>query len=374
MTTPSSQAETKVRMLHTQIRDLAYQRGPGSKLPTVRELCQMFQTSRVSLYEALDDLEAQNILYREQSRGIFVSQKIYRKSICIVLDTSLLLRTSASPFWGMLWGHFAAVTQQRSQIKDEYYTMHLISRVPGNDTQLPEEIERLIQTECIHGVLAVGFPAAFNEHIMSRGVPCVTFAEGGNWMVGLNMIEVLRLGVKCLTEQGCQQIGLWNTTFWQGDSNVAVPSYDGLFASFLQTYRQTFHPDLIQSIYKLSAAQSSLPFQTFQEQGYQLALQVFTNPALPKPDGIVSTDDMMTDGLLAAFQTLGIRVGEDVKIATHANKSSMMLFKHMRGMTVIEFDPEDIVHAMFSMLDQLLVGQTPSQRVIEIAPSLLSRS
>lgn len=329
----------------------------------------MFRASRVSLYEALDELEAHNILYREQSKGIFVSPKIHRKSICILLDVSLLLSTGASPFWGALWGHFAAFSEQRAQIKNEHYSLHLVSRVKNHEPKLPEEVETLIQTGRIHGVLAAGFPAAFNECIIDQHIPCVTFAEGGYWMVGLNTIEMLRLGVKSLLEQGCQAIGLWSPIFRSDGQRVDTPVYDDLFASLLTAYGGTFRPEFVKNTGHISSCEPSSPL-TFQEQGYQLALQVFADPALPRPDGLVVTDDMMTDGLVAAFQTLGIRVGEDIKIATHANKGSMKIFRHMKGMTVIEFDPEDIVQAMFSMLDQLLNGHNPAQQAVEIMPKL----
>ena len=365
MTSPLS-TETKVQALRAQIYQLATQRGPGEKLPTVRELCEMFHASRVSLYEALDELEAQHVLYREQSKGIFVSPKIHRKSICILLDVSLLLSTGSSPFWGMLWGHIAALTEQRVQVKNEYYSMHIVPLVKHDEPRLPEEVEALIRSGRIHGVLAVGFPAAFNEWIIKQQIPCVTFAEGGYWMVKLNMVEMIRLAVKSLLEQECRTIGLWRPVFWQNGNLIETQAYENLFASLLTVYGGQFQPEQVK-IVSPNTFQSSFPI-TFQEQGYQLALRFFSHPEQPKPDGLIITDEMMTDGLLAAFQTLGIRVGEDIKIATHANKGLMKIFRHMKGMTVIEFDPEEIVHAMFSLLDQLLAGQMPAQQTIDIMP------
>jgi len=46
---------------------------PGSKLPAERKLSEVFATTRITLREALGQLEAQGRVYREERRGWFVS-------------------------------------------------------------------------------------------------------------------------------------------------------------------------------------------------------------------------------------------------------------------------------------------------------------
>jgi len=45
----------------------------GSKLPAERRLSELFDTTRITLREALGQLEAQGLVYREERRGWFVS-------------------------------------------------------------------------------------------------------------------------------------------------------------------------------------------------------------------------------------------------------------------------------------------------------------
>ncbi|MGE8498829.1 MAG: UTRA domain-containing protein [Pseudomonas sp.] len=45
----------------------------GSKLPAERRLSELFDTTRITLREALSQLEAQGLVYREERRGWFVS-------------------------------------------------------------------------------------------------------------------------------------------------------------------------------------------------------------------------------------------------------------------------------------------------------------
>lgn len=46
---------------------------PGSKLPAERRLSEVFATTRITLREALLQLEAQGLIYREERRGWFIS-------------------------------------------------------------------------------------------------------------------------------------------------------------------------------------------------------------------------------------------------------------------------------------------------------------
>ncbi|MBO2929928.1 GntR family transcriptional regulator, partial [Metapseudomonas otitidis] len=45
----------------------------GGKLPAERRLSELFDTTRITLREALGQLEAQGLIYREERRGWFVS-------------------------------------------------------------------------------------------------------------------------------------------------------------------------------------------------------------------------------------------------------------------------------------------------------------
>ncbi|MBN3786285.1 UTRA domain-containing protein [Burkholderia sp. Bp8963] len=46
---------------------------PGMKLPSERELCELFDTTRITLKDALLALEAEGLIYREERRGWFVA-------------------------------------------------------------------------------------------------------------------------------------------------------------------------------------------------------------------------------------------------------------------------------------------------------------
>ena len=72
------------------------------------------------------------------------------------------------------------------------------------------------------------------------------------------------------------------------------------------------------------------------------------------------------------LQQFGLRAGRDVQIASHLNKSSDILGAFRPGVAVMEIDPQQIVAALFGMLETLMNGETPQENVVAIKPKLLS--
>jgi hypothetical protein len=70
----------------------------------------------------------------------------------------------------------------------------------------------------------------------------------------------------------------------------------------------------------------------------------------------------MTTGAMAAMHQLGIRPGVDVHVASHANKGSALLFGYEQALIMAEFDPAEVVTAMYEMLAVLMDGGTPNRR------------
>ena len=46
---------------------------PNYKLPSENQLANLFHTSRIPVKRALDELEAEGIIYRRQGKGSFIS-------------------------------------------------------------------------------------------------------------------------------------------------------------------------------------------------------------------------------------------------------------------------------------------------------------
>lgn len=345
---------------------MAHGLGPGAKLPTVLQLRDTLGVSVATLNSALGELEAQKIICRKHGVGIYVSPQLGCKAIRLICDPFFFHMPGASPFWQMLVEH----AKGRAAANQEALSLHFA---------MPSEQGALLYDSWIdemgagrvHGVLSVGLDESAVAWIEGQHVPVVAFAGPAPWIVGLDGHELIRIGVEALAEQGCRRIGLWSPTGpSRHDKEVLAETgaYESPFREALARCGLAFDPALVQPNEQRAGRDDAHAAGTHQAQGYQTTLEVFAADNGDKPDGIVSTDDMMTGGALGGFQKLGMRVGSDVKIATHANRGSPVLLGWEESLTVIEIDPFEIVQAMSDMLETLMDGKTPSERVVLIKP------
>ena len=110
--------------------------------------------------------------------------------------------------------------------------------------------------------------------------------------------------------------------------------------------------------------------KTGEEWGRQAFRDLFSADLLEAPDGVVIADDMITRGAMLAARQLGIVVGRDVKVASHANKGSLILQEYAEELALIEFDPAEIVEAMFRMLERLMAGIGSVKKAKLIQPKI----
>jgi GntR family transcriptional regulator len=59
--------------LHDRVASGEWQ--PGDRIPTIRELCEVYGVSRITVVQALDTLTHEGFLQRWQGKGVFVSQR-----------------------------------------------------------------------------------------------------------------------------------------------------------------------------------------------------------------------------------------------------------------------------------------------------------
>jgi DNA-binding LacI/PurR family transcriptional regulator len=161
------------------------------------------------------------------------------------------------------------------------------------------------------------------------------------------------LAIAHLVEQGCRSIGIWLSN----DHNYE--NYSAIFRSTLQKYGLDYEPALVKAMPSVTDEGNAI---SSQEQGYRMAYEVFRTFNGPRPDGLFLSGDMTTAGALVALNKLHVAVGDDLKIATHANKGSPMLFGMENDLILLEIDPAEIVQAMFAQMNTLLTGHKPADK------------
>jgi DNA-binding LacI/PurR family transcriptional regulator len=361
-----ARGQSRVGTLCDQLRELAVSKGPGFKLPPVREICAQFDTNWITLRSALDQLEAAQVIDRRQGSGIYVSPKIGCKRIHIILGSELFQAPAMSPFWGMLSCLLIREAQNRALVRNEEHRFHMTT-ARSEEESFDERIAQDIERAGIDAALIIGLNNPADRWMEENGIPSVSYAAGGRYKIAGDDGGFIR-ALEMLAEKGCRRIGIWNPA---DQHRPAYPldyreTLKAPYVAALAGLGLEYIPDLMVDLCKYEPGESYRTLTTFQQQGYHVAQDVFGRADGPKPDGLLILDDMMTSGALVALAELGIEVGRDVRIATNHNTGSPTLFGQEKRLILVETNPRDIVTAAFDLLDDVMGGDVPHELIVRV--------
>jgi DNA-binding LacI/PurR family transcriptional regulator len=348
----SKTEETRERLL-ALARDL----GPDAQLPPVRDLQGQLGVSYSTLDAALSELERRRAIVRRHGSGIFVSPRLHQRTVYLICNPVHLYLFGESPFWRMLLEY----TRDRAGEQDVHFHLHFARSValpsrpayPPDPSELSESLRAELTSGQVQGVISVGLDHPTTRWIEAQGVPVVSFAGAAGYIVNLSNEEAVRLGVEELARQGARRVALWTPCSPSPPRHLTA-----VFRAALTARGLPFDPADVQPA-PSSRPVSEDPAWT----GYRYAESLFhpdgSRDDSRWPDAILSTDDMVTQGVLMAFQRRGVRVGADVRVATHANAGSPALLGWLPSLTRMEFDPGLLARVLFDTLTTLLDGGTP---------------
>lgn len=346
----------KTRALSEHLVDMARDLGPGAKMPTIRDLQRDLQVSVATLDSALAQLESQKVIERKHGVGIFVSPHLHQKSIGLICEPAFF--RAASPFWQRL----IEEVRERAAAKGDTFRFYLA--IPSGREEVPvhDDLIEDVRARRIEGALFIGHnkPAVF--WLKEQGVPSVAFAGWSECSVMLDYGEMVKQAVAALMAQGSRRLALL-VPWEEGVKPTEAPLYRQSVKALerecakhgLRSYPPyVWHPSVV--------GPSAGVVASHEEQGFQgtKALLGTSKARREKsyPNGLISTDDLMTRGALRALAGLKLHVGRDVQVASHANRGSDVLRGFESEVTRIEFDPAAVVQAMFEALEALMAGET----------------
>lgn len=353
------QAKRKAPAVAAAIRSMLAKASPGQKLPTIKGLCRSLNVAIGTLDSALYDLERQGVILRENGSGIYVSPWIHCKSIGLVFGFDIF-KFGQSPFYSMLLEYCRRRAASHHEQFSFYLDVPAASWIAG-EVPVHRQLVEALEQKKLHGILLPNrWSLEQARWLQSQGVAVVSMSADIHEVncVGLDYAELVRLGVRSLATQGCRRIGLIR----------ALPAEsDGSEAPDIRAYRETLtkmgRPWRGEWICQMEDS-GKLPRE---EQGDKALIKLLNTP-LPRLDGLVIEDDMMTHGALAAAKKMGLQVGAEIKIATHANKGSPVLCEHEDVLTLLEVDPGEVAEAMFEMLERLMARSNRVEKAILIRP------
>ncbi len=325
----------------SELRKLARSLEPGSALPPRSELVHQLRVARATLTRAVQQLETEGILTIRPRVGLYTTERARLLNVAFAqywepynLDSFDLALMAALTRNGPDYGLFVEV--------------HMLGTYEQPDKDRLAAFHRLVAARRYVGILSMtsrpisgwradleklGLPLAFNPVIIDPS-------------------SLEELGVSLLCRRGCGRIAMLN--------HIESPDAAGerRYRQALQNHSLPYQPEWYVLI------PDELPWELAGYRHFRSAWEKWTR----KPDGVVSSNDHVTQGMLRAAQDMGINIPGELQIATHANRG-LSQFTHP-DIVRLEVDVQRMAQMMLEkMRDKIKGDRDKTSAIIKLIPA-----
>lgn len=296
---------------------------PGDKIPTSREMCPILGVSRIVTQAALEQLVAEGLVVSRPRVGTVVrdrGEKQWRGNVLFVQ------RASGRTYYVNV---FNAVLRARLVKAGWLFTPVTVTPNPNGKTDM-SEFELHLSHPASLAVVMFHNPEA--ERVLSRsGVPFVTIGNGWkNRRKGcVGQVRYDRSATASELAEAAVASGVKSA--WQ----VGMEAFDDVGVMFKKAGITVSCRNIP---VRSGKKPESVSFAARDAFAKWLGEDGRCRNGRKLPDLIYFSDDHACTGALAAFAAAGVRVPEDVRIATWSNLGNGPVFA--KELTRIEIDPE----------------------------------
>ncbi len=342
----------------------------GDRLPTFREIIRDYDVTQGTIELALERLSAEGKIERRGRSGVFITKlgtesgrKVRQRSLGAVLEWDV-----RRPFENRLIERCRA----RALTRGARFTFYL--HVPDEaEAAPPSDLVEDIESGKLEGVLLLGMQhQGVMDLLDGKEVPHALFSAGSAHTprVEIDYTHLIQHGVSALTWGGCRRIGLISN---HEHGDPASPRQDvAVFKAALEAEGLEFIPEAVIERPTHPEAVSRTVGETGLETGYWAAGELFggAEPNRHHLDGVVVMDESYTQGMIFAFEKLGLHAQTDIQIATHSSKDGSPLQNIARKLILLELDVEAVVDALFQTLEDWTRDGIRPQRIHRVPISL----
>lgn len=361
----------KSEKLVERLMALAHRLGPGAKFPTVREMCSRYDVAIVTLTGALAMLEARGAITRTHGHGIYVSEQLNRKSIALVLGHDIF-DSGLPPFYVLF------IQACRRTLGSLGYHVFYFADIPeassaGSPFPVREDLVSALRDNLLDGlILAPQTSPGQGAWLRATGIPLVGLASSGEpGTFSVDYHAMIEMGVDALARGGCRRIALVSPFDYEAetgplnprprDRDVFCKALAGhglpcLEAAFLANHSVDGRNGPFLALGSASAR------ELFQDRGPR-----------SRPDGVVVLDDSVAAGFLPSVQTLGLRLGQDVRVATHTNLGVGILDPYVQTILRMAIDTDLVFSTAFSLLEARMECASAEPPCALIRPLLMNQ-
>jgi len=353
----SSARVLRHRTLKKELGRLIKAGEPGEMLPSYTEMIRRYGVGQNTIDRVIRDFDNSGLIVRKAGKGIYISQRASRKTIGFVLGRDIF-SGGHSPICAMLMNQ----CRIRAKKGRENFKFYLdLPETTGTKTDVPlhQELADDIQNGHLDGVILVwSYGPDETAWIRSHHIPIVSLGAEGDvdaHSVIIDYIDLISKGTSVLAAAGAKNVALLSPAGFMRCSGFKRDI--NIFRRTLAKQGLIFHPEFIleDTTHRSINAGGEM---SNEELGFELmreflAFHARKGRALPI-DGLLSQDDMYTRGAMAALHQASLGPDEGLLIATHANKGSSSLKSYEDHFILLEIDPEEVVNAMFELLEPMM--------------------
>ncbi len=331
----------KQEQIVDQITTLARQYGVGMKLPTIVEMAKSLGVTVSTVDRSLGRLEEMGVVRRKRGSGIYVSERIGQKRIGLVFGRNVF-SSGSSPFYRLLMER----CEQRALESNEVFSFYLDTPQLGRSEEhdIHHDLADALTRSRLDGVLVANKRDPEQDRLIrSYGLPTVVLSQNtaGYGLVMLDAEDFFEQSFDALLTQGCRSVGLMGT----------LPLHQEVFEKVARRKGVTIATDWVQCL----PGPDEVSPDRYESEGRAMMQSLFEKNDGRLPEALIIKDDMLARGACAEMESLGASVGGDAKIVSQANTDCDTLYDWVDQLTLIEYNSQEIVEAMFSELEALMV-------------------
>jgi DNA-binding transcriptional regulator YhcF (GntR family) len=292
----------------------------GHRLPPNEVLARNWKTSVRSVHKALSSLVAQGLLDRKQRRGTFVRDQSHNSVIGVLVSASLV--SECSPYFRWLC----------HELEKEIESCRLACRIYDNlleeatmDPLKSRSIKHFLLDRSVYdfkGFVYLGTATMGKVQGLDDLKPRVVHLDSKRGLdVIIDMEHFQQTTVRELAKRGFRRMAyirpLWET-------NTSVKPVD-LKAAFTQPAEELDIPT--PQVLDLELSDQSYGME---QEAFEIFVRILKGHRLGKgalfPEVLIVPDDIIVRPLIAALQSVGLRIPEDVGIAILSNAEVRLFY------------------------------------------------
>lgn len=329
--------------------DLPY----GTRLQTVPELAEKYNTSLYTIQTALGALEKDGLVNRSRTRGTFITGGVKRlTSVGLYFGQDMMSGGSEMSTYRLLAQRLRILLEDRGIIVHSWVD----SRPLEAQTAPLPELTKAVSARSIQGMIAALLnPEKEKLKMLEQlGIPftCTAMSKIPS-QVSYNRRQMAYDGIAELKRLGCKTVGTILPFELQGLCREPLDAYTDAVSDLGLATRDEW----------VCVPGEKMQDHQYEAFGYHQLLSIWNQQE--RPDGLLVYPDTIVRGVVTAILQCGIETPRDLKLVLHRNKG-IPLFCPLSA-SWLETDIDVTAQALIGQLEKLRKGK-------DVSPVLLSET